>query len=176
MNSPAENLVPISIQDWVASAASLYSEDEYIKNSARLAFLLTKQLRQMASLAMVDISPYNITILVLGVNLLSIKGCAISRTNDVPRSSSSRAVNEALGNLLLQIFTKGASAADSSRRGSAKDLLLDSGMPLSICRIVCNLLSGQAIAPERPCHDPFISSLQVEVSKFMNKDADAAGG
>ena len=42
MSSPTDDyLVSISIPDWVASAADLSSEDEYLKSAVNLALMLT---------------------------------------------------------------------------------------------------------------------------------------
>lgn len=214
MNSPEENLLPIGIQDWVASASELYSDEEYIRNAVRLALLLTRQLSQMAPrtarfLSLFDITTENVTILVWATDFLSINSAkfelgVLDGTNDVPLSSSWKTVNEALGEVMLRIFSKGASKdfdsstavdtsqaqggqkrtmqprtpGETSQPTSVEDLLLDSGMPLSICQIVYNLLSGPVIVRERPhCSDSFISLLQDEVWNLMSKaHPDAAAG
>jgi len=203
--SSVDDLVPVNIQDWVESAAKLYSGDEYLLSATQVASLLTQELRQLvasAELSSFDVSTENVTVFVERGRILSTKSVRFE-LDALPRGRSQTmrplAVCHALGRILLCVFSKGrtksfhpssgstcsqesskfnaeefmdidggeistentsdrdamispcedSSASVLHSSNSARSLLLDSGTPLSICRIVCELLDDDASNNEK---------------------------
>ena len=196
-NSP----IQISIQYWIHSANRLsQTYTEYILSAVHLSWMLTKQLIQEIVSNDTDISLSDVHVdkvalhaekpsgldLVSSLAIRDIQfhsstsnGGLDQLQTDVdtaPLTLSSRAVCASLGNILLEIFTKGASsspealtqvsmppaqrrklssAASSYVSSMVTNLLVNAGMPNSIQRLVCDLLD----AVKDPPPDVAIKSL-----------------
>lgn len=207
MESYSHAPVPVSFQYWMKSADDSLSTDGYVKDAVHLSWLLTKHLMQLISASKImlpDIAVDNVILFVdrasaiqpspssrLAIKAVQFQAEMMPQLLLSPRNAlcaspmlSPRAVCAALGNILLEIFSKGKSSSPGTFDGTyntlnftennqpetmpaaqrrnvpsisvmVNSLLLEVGMPMSVRRLVCDLLD----AINEPCPDSALSSL-----------------
>jgi len=200
-------IVPVSIQYWIRSAVGLsISSDDYLKGAVNLSWLLTKHLMQLiaaSEITLLDISVEKVMIFMepplamQSASSLPIKAIEFlpsvlpflsmaQHAQSTTLSLSLHTVCAALGNILLEIFSKGRSSLPGTYSGTTSTqsnqhammhstqrrkvsvptvdsisamvniLLLEVGMPMSIRRLVCDLLD----AINEPCPDSALTSME----------------